>query len=181
MLLNELEYCITSIAEGKIDFLKNIYDILGKEVYLYAYTIIKDKDLAEDVAQDVFVKILRRAKTYLKGKNPKVWIMAITHNEAINVIRKRKNIIFSEYNTQHKDVDNNVNIEKTVVNDEIINTYINKLEDTQQMIVRLHLLSDLTFKEVSNILGISMGKVTWQYNSAIKTLKTNIENREVLL
>ncbi len=181
MLTKELEYYIECIVEGQKNALKNIYDILGGQVYAYAYTILKDRELAEDVSQEVFMKILNNAKSYQAGKNPKAWIMKIVHNEAIDVIRKRKEVLFSEPDDSSQMLDDSIDIEKSVIADENINTYINQLEETQQMIIKLHLLSELTFREIGSILNMSLGRVAWQYKSAIMKLKTNIKSREVLI
>jgi RNA polymerase sigma factor (sigma-70 family) len=86
----DLEKYIFQIAQGKKDSLRRIYEDFSHVVFMLAFSILGKKETAEDVMQEVFIKIWRYASTYHKGNNPKAWIMSITRNTAVDFKRKRK-------------------------------------------------------------------------------------------
>lgn len=171
MITEQLEFYIQCIVNRETVALKNIYEIMGNAVFSYAYTISRDKQLAEDIAQDVFIKILSSAASYKMGRNPRAWIMSITHNEAVDTIRKRKHFSFSNLEDpilQEKIIDN---FEENVTSEISIEHYLSLLEPLQQEIIKLHLLTEISFREIAQILNLTLGKVGWQYKRAISQLQ----------
>lgn len=171
MITEQLEFYIKCILQKETSALKNIYEIMGNAVYSYAYTISRDKQLAEDIAQDVFIKILSNADSYKMGRNPRAWIMSITHNEAVDAIRKRKNFSFSNIDDpilSERIIDS---FEENITSEISMDRYLSMLEPTQQKIVKLHLLTEISFREIGQILNMSLGKVGWQYKRAISRLQ----------
>ncbi|WP_081911574.1 RNA polymerase sigma factor [Clostridium culturomicium] len=53
----------------------------------------------------------------------------------------------------------------------LMNTLLSKLNISEREIVILHLVNDLTFKDISKILNRPLGSIAWQYNSALKKLR----------
>ena len=171
MINNELEFYIRCIVEKETVALKNIYEIMGHAVYSYAYTISRDRQLAEDIAQEVFIKILSSADSYKMGRNPRAWIMSITHNESVDTIRKRKSYSFSNLEDpilSEKIIDS---FEESVTSEISIEHYLSQLEPVQQEIIKLHLLTEISFREIGQILNMTLGKVGWQYKRAISQLQ----------
>lgn len=171
MITEQLEFYIKCIVEKETSALKNIYEIMGNAVFSYAYTISRDKQLAEDIAQDVFIKILSNSDSYKMGRNPRAWIMSITHNEAVDAIRKRKNYSFSNLDDpilSEKAIDS---FEENITSEISMEYYLSMLEPIQQEILKLHLLTEISFREISQILNMTLGKVGWQYKRAISRLQ----------
>ena len=171
MITEQLEFYIKCIVEKETVALKNIYELMGKTVFSYAYTIVRDRQLAEDIAQDVFIKILSSAGSYKMGGNPKAWIMSITHNEAVDAIRKRKNFALSDYAEPVLSETSIDSFEENLTSEIHIDHYLNQLEPVQQEIIKLHLLTEISFREIGQILNMTLGKVGWQYKRAISHLK----------
>ena len=171
MITEQLEYYIQCIVEKETSALKNIYELMGKAVFSYAYTISRDKQLAEDIAQEVFLKILSSANSYKKGRNPKAWIMSITHNEAVDAIRKRKNIALSDITEPVFSELSIDSFEEDLTSEIHIERYLTQLEPVQQEIIKLHLLAEISFREIGQILNMTLGKVGWQYKRAIAQLQ----------
>jgi RNA polymerase sigma-70 factor (ECF subfamily) len=171
VITEQLEFYIQCIVEKDTVALKNIYELMGKAVYSYAYTISRDKQLAEDIAQDVFIKILSCADSYKKGRNPKAWIMSITHNEAVDAIRKRKHFALSDYAEPILEEESIDSFEENLTSGLLIEYYLSQLEPIQQEIIKLHLLTEISFREIGQILNMTLGKVGWQYKRAVSKLQ----------
>ena len=170
--MSELEFqrCLREIANGKKEYLKNVYDYYGHAVYSYALSIVKCRQLAEDICQDVFIKIWNNSNRYRKGNNPKSWIMAITRNTSIDYLRKykRENIMDNFNIAVDKDMVEDLN-EKFYISD-----VLSQLKSEEREVVILHVISDLTFKNIGEILNKPIGTVTWRYREAIKKLREKI-------
>ncbi len=171
LLLKKLEQSILKLAKGDYDSLKFLYDELNQAVYTLSYIILKDRYLAEDVSQEVFIKIMANASSYKKGTSPKAWILQIARNASIDVLRKKRDIVtrFDSESAYPNII--TVNRQKTDFETKIIVLEaLKQLDLEQQQIVVMHVLAGLKFKEISNILERPMGTITWKYRTAIKNM-----------
>ena len=170
--MSELEFqrCLKEISNGKKDSLKIIYDNYGYVIYSYALSIIKCESLAKDICQDVFIKIWNNSNKYKNNNNHKSWIMTITRNTAIDYLRKyNREVLLDEFNiVDNKDMSEEVN-EKLQIKEAL-----NSLNDEEREVVVLHTISDLTFKNIGEILNKPIGTVTWRYREAIKKLRKKV-------
>ena len=171
LLLKKLEQSILKIANGEYESLKFIYDELNQAVYTLSYIILKDRYLAEDVSQEVFLKVMANATSYKKGTSPKAWVMQIARNASIDVLRKKKEIVTSfdsesGYENIVTDTKQKIDFENKI----IVFEALKQLDFEQQQIVVMHVLAGLKFKEISNILERPMGTIAWKYRTAIKNM-----------
>ncbi|MGG7059156.1 RNA polymerase sigma factor [Clostridium nigeriense] len=170
--MSELEFiqCLNEITNGNKNALKIIYDNYGYLVYTYALSIVQDKHIAEDVCQEVFIKVWSNSGKYNKSFKTKAWIMTITKNTAIDYLRKNK----KESITREIDIVwENSGVENLGEKLEIYEA-LNMLQSEEKEVIILHLLSDLTFKSISKIMNKPLGTVTWRYRDGIKKLKNII-------
>lgn len=170
--MSELEFqrYLKEIDSGNKDGLKKIYDYYGHAVYSYALSIVKCQGLAEDICQEVFIKIWNNSNRYKRSGNPKGWIMTITRNTSIDYLRKykREEIVNEFHIAADKDIAEDVN-QRIQINEALA-----ELKDEEREVVVLHAISDLTFKNIGEILDKPLGTVTWRYREAIKKLKERL-------
>lgn len=112
---NEYDDAISRISKGDMNALSIIYTGMYKSIFKYALSIICDYNLAEDIAQETFISIAKNANTYKLGSNSRAWIYSITHNCAINMLKRRKKEISN---------DNLNNIETRIDEDKILSSMI---------------------------------------------------------
>lgn len=143
---------------------KNYKDL----VYGASFSILKNKEDSEDVVQNVFSKIFKLEKEKLPNENEATWLYAITKNEALNFLRKKKQEINLDeiYYISEEESELNKIIEK-----DTYNKMISKLNEKEQEIISLKILSNLSFKDISKILNIPIGTVQWRYYKGVHTLK----------
>jgi RNA polymerase sigma-70 factor (ECF subfamily) len=171
----ELESCIARTAEGNADALHCLYGELGDAVYALARAVTHDQLVAQDVLQDVFIKVYAAAGCYLPHGKPRAWVMRIARNEAISALRKRKRELptdlqamevpqrESEFTTpEHVDMDR----------------ALKRLAPLEREIVLLSVLGGLTNREVAKLLGIPSGSVSWRYRAAIGKLRESLSGVE---
>jgi RNA polymerase sigma-70 factor (ECF subfamily) len=79
------------LAAGDLAALEELYDRYRTLTYSIAYRITGDHDLAEDVLQEAFLGVWRKASTYVEGRaSVKTWLVSIVHHRAIDVVRRRR-------------------------------------------------------------------------------------------
>lgn len=177
-----IEKHLLLLANGDTNALKHIYDLLGQQIYNLSFSILKDHHLAEDNSQEVFLKLYYESKTYKKDSNCKAWIMSITRNNAIDLLRKRKNIIYTDFTDENGNEnselvkDNISNFETNTCNKLSLKDAMIRLDDSSREIVYLHLDVGLKFKEISEVLNSPLGTVTWKYREALQKLKELLNN-----
>lgn len=164
----EFEASINLILKNDKSGLEKIYLDYVTPIYFYILSIVKNKETAEDLTADFFIKLWLKADTYNFKGSHKSWIMTMARNLSIDYLRKNKNHITLD------SLDNcfeSPSLEPKIHSKLLLEELFLKLKDNEREIVLLHLLSDLTFKEISKTLKKPLGTVAWQYNSAIKKLR----------
>lgn len=169
----ELHDIFRGIAEKEEKEFNKLYERYNKLVYAISFSILKNKENSEDITQIVFTKIWNMNTNNLPTRNEASWLYSITKNETLNFLRKQKNTVNLEevYYINNDDKEINEIIEK-----DTYNRIIAKLDEKEQEIVSLKILSGLSFKEISQILNMPMGTVQWRYYKSLHTLETLISS-----
>ena len=169
----ELHNIFKGIAEKEESNFNKLYERYNKLVYAISFSILKNKENSEDITQIVFTKIWNMNTNNLPTSNEASWLYSITKNETLNFLRKQKNTVNLEevYYINNDDKEINEIIEK-----DTYNRMIAKLDEKEQEIVSLKILSGLSFKEISQILNMPMGTVQWRYYKSLHTLETLISS-----
>ena len=146
---------------------EELYQTLKQEVFVYAYRILQNREDSEDIVHDVFLELLLNGWDSIG--NIRAFVMKMTHNRCIDLIRKRNKECF----TDDADVLTNVGHSVSVVSegDLDIETAIAKLPEDMRMILTLHINSGFKFREIADILGFSLPAVYRRYKKAIKALR----------
>lgn len=162
---------------NKIAFEK-LYSKYNKTVYGIAFSILKNKPDSEDVVQTVFTKIYTLEKDKLPKDKIGSWLYSVTKNETLLLLRKKDNSVNLEDIYSIKDENNEI---YKFISQDSYNRLINSLNPKEQEVVSLKLLSNLTFKEIENLLGESTNTVKWRYYKAIHTLKITLSNLSMFI
>lgn len=158
-------------------------------IYNFVYTYIKDDEETEDVVQEIFLKVWKNLKKFKKDKNFKTWIYKIAKNTSLDFLKKRKNITFSELDKNYNDEDTESFIDSIEDNDllpdeiyyrqELQNNMANILEEIPTIykeVLNLYYIDGFNFREISDILNISINTVKSRYRRSLIILKEKIKN-----
>lgn len=153
--------------------IEELYKNYSKLVYGVIYSILKNTDETEDVLQNVFVKIFKLDNEKLPTKSHLSWLYSVAKNETINYIKKHSKE--KNYENLYEITDNDTEIEK-VLDKEYFNKLIENLPPKQQEILSLKIISNLSFREIANILDMKIPAVQWHYYKSLNTLKLLLGN-----
>lgn len=152
---------------------ERLYSNYHQLVYGIAFSIVKNKQDAEDLVQTVFAKIYTMEKSKLPTKNEASWLYSITKNETINFLKK------SRYNISLEDIyeieDNNDEINR-IIDKESYDKRIRGLSNKEKEIISLKVLANLSFDEIGKMLEIPTGTVKWKYYKSLHTLEILLSN-----
>ena len=159
-------------------------------VFAFIMSKIRNRDISEDIFQDTFIKVinsLQKGKYNEEGKFLP-WMMRIAHNLVIDHFRKEskmKNIrstdefnIFDILNNGNRGQDEEM-IRKRVHSD--LNMLIRDLPEDQIEVLRMRYFEDMSFKEISNITGVSINTSLGRMRYALINLRNIIDKKNLVL
>ncbi|MGN1300949.1 MAG: RNA polymerase sigma factor, partial [Clostridia bacterium] len=161
------------LKNGNEEKLEELYNKYKKTVYSIAFGILKNKEDAEDIVQIVFSKLYTMDKEKLPQDKEATWLYTVTRNETLQLLKKKNNDFDIEkiYNLE----DENSEIEK-FIDKESYNQLINKLNNKEKEIVSLKIISNLSFSQISELLGEPLGTIKWRYYKSIYSLRIMLSN-----
>ncbi|RMD01660.1 sigma-70 family RNA polymerase sigma factor [Clostridium autoethanogenum] len=165
--------------DEKIEELMNSY---GNDVLRMAYLYLKDKYLAEDVFQEVFIKVYKNFSKLKKSSSEKNWIMTITINTCRDVLRISwfKKVILSKDVYDNSFVDICENVDDKVINkiqhEELLKQVMNMPRKYKEIII-LYYYEELSTRDISKVLKIPEGTVRSRLFRARTVLKSNIDGK----
>lgn len=169
----EITLIFEKMKQQKEAGFNELYSKYNKLVQKIAYSVLKNEEESEDLSQIVFAKIYELPKEKLPSTNASSWLYSVTKNEAITYIKKKKECIDldSIYNISSEDKEINDILEK-----DSFNRLINKLPEKEKEIVSLKILSQMSFKDIGNMLNMPTATAQWHYYKATNLLKILIGN-----
>ena len=153
--------------------IEELYKNYSKLVFGVIYSILKNTDETEDLLQNVFIKIFKLDNEKLPTKSHLSWLYSVAKNETINYIKR--NSKEKNFENLYEISDNDTEIEK-VLDKEYFNNLIKNLPQKQQEILSLKIVSNLSFKEIANILNMKIPAVQWHYYKSLNTIKLLLGN-----
>lgn len=167
----ELHDLFNGFKERNQSSYNQLYEKYYKLVYGIAFSVMKNKEDSEDIANEVFTKIYRLDKEKLPVSNEASWLFTVTRNECFSYLRKsRQNISIDEiYEVPSKSQEL-----EGIIDSEYYNKLISGLSEQEKTIISLKILSDFTFSKIAQIMNLPIGTVQWKYYKAINSLKVSI-------
>lgn len=169
----ELKDLFIEIKYGNKIAFEKLYNNYNKLIYSIAYSILKNKQDAEDVVQIVFEKLYLIDKEKLPNRNESSWLYSITKNETINYLKRNKNNIDLDSIYNIEDDNNEIN---KIIDQDNYNRLISKLNNKEKEIISLKIISNLSFEEIGKLLKEPTGTIKWRYYKAVNTLKILLSN-----
>ena len=171
------ENLIIRMAAGDGHAFKELYQQTSGAVYGFALSILRNREDAEDVMHDTFIKTFTGAVTYKPGGKPLAWILTIVRNLSYNKIRAGKvNEDISQYEDQIADeAPDAANI---LTDRMVLKQAMSILDFEERQIFVLHAATGLKHREIAEILDLPAGTVLSKYNRALKKMRKEIERGE---
>ena len=175
---------ITQYRNGNEAAFDLLVDRYKSKVYTTIFLIVKDQDVAEDLLQDVFVKVVNtlHSDKYNEEGKFQPWVMRIAHNLAIDYFRKakRKPTILLEdgsnlFNSMRFAEESSEELRIKEETLDLVRKLIDELPEAQKEVVILRHYMDLSFQEIADQTGVSintaLGRMRYALNHIRKKMK----------
>lgn len=168
----QFKSCIERIRCGDQNGLKDIYDEYLGVIYSTIYGVVNQRENAEDLTQEFFVKIYTMAPTMELKDSHKSFLVTIARNMAIDFIRKHSRMsLVDDFTEAGIEPVATQKPEDEVIGDITIKEALDSLSEKERQVVSMKILSEMTFQEIADALATPLGTITWRYQEAIKKLR----------
>jgi len=174
----ELHSIFQGIANKDEKEFNQFYEKYHLLVYRIAFSILKNKEDSEDIKQQVLLKIWKMEKEKLPTSNEASWLYTLTKNEALNHLRSHKKEI--DIDDIYYIADEKQELDQ-IIDKDSYHKVIAKLNQQEQEIVSLKILSKLSFKEIAQVLHMPISTVQWKYYKSLYTLRILLGNLTILI
>lgn len=160
------------------------------KIYGFIYSKVNDRDTADDIFQDTFIKVIKTLKSNSYNEEGKFlpWVMRISHNLIVDHFRRNKKMPmfreteeFSIFSIMSDDVPN---IEAKIITEQVesdLQKLILELPEDQKQVLMMRIYQDLSFKEISEHTGVSINTALGRMRYALMNLRKIIEKNKIIL
>ena len=161
-----------------------------QRLYNFIYSKVYDRDVAEDIFQDTFIKVINTLKLGKYNEEGKFvpWVMRIAHNLVIDFFRRNKRM--PKFNNREDfDIfnvlsDGSLNAEAELVRSQIHNDIRNLVEQLpidQRTVLKMRIYNDMSFKEISENTSVSINTALGRMRYALINLRKLIKENNIVL
>ena len=160
------------------------------KIFGFIYSKIGDRDISDDIFQDTFIKVIKTLKTQSYNEEGKFlpWVMRIAHNLIIDHFRRNKKMpMFRE--TEEFSIfsimsDDSLTIESKIIQNQVeidLRKLIEELPADQKEVLVMRMYQDMSFKEISEITGVSINTALGRMRYALMNMRKVIDKHQIIL
>lgn len=177
--------------QGDKSAISTLIDKYNRRVRDYLRMMVKDNDVADDIAQETFIKVVQVIDEgrYVDNGKFASWVLRIAHNRALDYFRAQKNNnsvsessagynVLGTMRYAEKNVEDMIISEQT---DASIRALVELLPNEQKEVVMMRYYSDLSFKEIAEQTGVSINTALGRMRYALINLRKMIKEKNLVL
>lgn len=167
---------VAASARGDEDAFQQLVERYRRLVLHVAYRSMGDMSLAEDVAQEAFIKVFRGLPRYRREKPFVHWLRRVVANTVVDELRRRRPVESLDNLEQLPAADNDGPQELADQHDEqeAVRQAIMELPASYREILILQVFRELTYEQIARTLNLPLGTVMWRLNRAKRLLRQRL-------
>ena len=145
-----------------------------ERIYWHVRKMVVDHDDADDLVQEIFVKVWKNLGSFRADSKLFTWIYRIATNECLTFLKKKKRKYFIPMNDVGKELSEKLDQNAELDGDEIqmkLQKALLKLPDKQRMVFNMKYYDDMKFTDIAEITGTSVGALKASYHHAVKKIE----------
>ena len=185
------EELVVSYAEGNNCAFEILLSRHKQSLFSYILYMVRNRDLADDIFQDTFIKAILTIKQgrYTENGKFRAWITRIAHNLIVDCFRQERNENTVSNDEYEFDLFNNFrlcedNIEVTMVKAQVfddVRRLVEYLPDTQREVLNMRYYQELSFKEIADKTGVSINTALGRMRYAILNMRKIADDNRMIL
>jgi len=156
-------------------------------VYNFIYRFVGVQSEAEDLAQETFIKLWKNLKKFRKDENFKTWLFTIARNTAFDFMRRKKPLLFSDFENAEGDnilLDTIATAElkpneifEQLETEKKVDDLMGELSGSSKEVVLLHHYEEMTFDQIGKVLNKPLNTVKSRYRRALMEMKKIVDSQ----
>jgi len=145
-----------------------------QKIYWLIRKMVIDHDDADDLVQEVFIKIWQKLNSFREDSQLYTWIYRIATNETLNFLRKKRNKYFLPIHDLQSELLQKLSSSADIDGNEVqlkLQKALLKLPDKQRLVFNMKYFENMKYKEISKITGTSTGGLKASYHHAVKKIE----------
>lgn len=182
---------VSSYLKGNQISLEKLIQRHQNRVFAYILMVVKDKQLADDIFQDTFIKVINTVRSGAYKEEGKFiqWVMRIAHNLIIDYFRKSKRIPVVENDNDDFDIFDTIKFTDPSIEDQMITEQIHDdvrklielLPPEQKEVLFMRHYSEMSFKDIAEQTDVSINTALGRMRYALINLRKLIKEKNVIL
>jgi RNA polymerase sigma-70 factor (ECF subfamily) len=161
-----------------------------QRIFSFIYSKVQDRDVADDIFQDTFIKVINTLKMGKYNEEGKFlpWVMRIAHNLVIDFFRKNSRMPkfdnSGEFSIFSVLSDHTLNAEKQIIKNQVehdVRRLVEELPEDQKEVLLMRIYDDMSFKEISDKTGVSINTALGRMRYALINLRKIIDKHNIVL
>ncbi|MBT1701668.1 RNA polymerase sigma factor [Chryseosolibacter indicus] len=149
-----------------------------QRVYWLVRKMVIDHDDADDITQDIFIKIFRYIDNFREDSQLYTWIYRIATNECLSFLQRKKRKFFLPIGDVAAELSQKLDSSSHITSDEIqlkLQKALLKLPDKQRIVFNMKYFDDLSYEEIAEITQTSVGALKASYHHAVKKIEEYLQ------
>ncbi len=145
-----------------------------QKIYWHIRKMVIDHDDADDLTQEVFIKIHKSILSFREDSQLYTWIYRIATNECLSFLQRKKRRFFLPLGDVTKELSNKLDSGSHVTGDDIqlnLQKALLKLPDKQRLVFNMKYFDDMPYEKISEITKTSVGALKASYHHAVKKIE----------
>nr|WP_294922872.1 sigma-70 family RNA polymerase sigma factor [uncultured Flavobacterium sp.] len=181
---------VKNYVEGNENALATLIKRHESKIYGFIYSKIADRDISNDIFQDTFIKVIKTLKSNSYNEEGKFlpWVMRISHNLIVDHFRKTKKMPMyretEEFSIFSIMSDDSLTVEAKMIVDQVeidLKKLIQELPEDQKEVLVMRMYQDMSFKEISELTGVSINTALGRMRYALMNLRKIIDKHQIIL
>ena len=182
---------IQNYLDGDNESFEILLSKYKQRIYSFIYSKLRDREIADDVFQDTFIKVIQTLKkgNYNEKGRFVSWVMRIAHNLIIDHFRREQRMPMYDTYDSEQDVfyrlsEPSKNIEDLIIDSQIktdINALMLELPPNQYEVLKMRLYQDMSFKEIAERTNVSINTSLGRMRYGLINLRKLIDDRKLIM
>ena len=185
---------VKAYIDGDESALSVLLEKHQSQIFHFILSKLKNRELANDVFQDTFIKVIRTLKSGNYNEEGKFlpWVLRIAHNLVIDFFRRESKVRMisessstsEEFNVFSRISDESLNVEQQITKGEVesqICSFLNYLPENQKEILMMRIYQDLSFKEIAELKDISINTALGRMRYAVLNIRKLMEKHGAVI
>lgn len=185
------EALVASYAEGSNEAFDVLLNRYQSKVFSYIFHIVKNQDVADDIFQETFVKIIMTIKQgrYVETGKFSAWVTRIARNLVIDYFRQEKSENLISIDNDDVDILNRRDLSDSTIEDNMVQTQIcndirrliHSLPDTQRNVIEMRFYQNMSFKEIADATNVSINTALGRMRYALMHIRKLAKENNIAL